>query len=169
MLSKLYISYAADQFKNDIFNRLGLIITNDILTFLKKIRFRIYEEVIQQVVPNGPSSFVVNYFVEREMVKAKGNPLAFTGMTSEFAALFNVEAMSLYGYFRNDYEANLLCLRSTVDGIDYGTKLSTQDWSGKALKIDWELELIYDSLSTPFTDLVKFTQKLNVKGRSVVR
>lgn len=164
MLSKLYLTYAGDQYKNEIFNRLGLVIPNNILVYLKKIRFKIYEDITTQIAPWAAPESIQNFLIEREMVKAKGNPNGFSGMTDDFAAIISPNAILLLSYWRNGYEGGMDCLRSLVDGVDYNTKLATQNWGFKRLKVEWEFEFYYNDLATPFTDIVRHTQYINVKG-----
>jgi hypothetical protein len=165
MLSKVAITYGGDLYKNDIFNRLGIVVPNNILTYLTKIRFKIYENApVAAYNPYQPTpQEILNYLDEREMVKQKNNPSIFSGQTGEFAAIVGTEAITLYGYWRNRYESNVDCIRSVIDGVDYGSKLMSQYWGGHNLTVEWQLEFFYDNIDSPFTDIVVHRQTIRVK------
>lgn len=164
MASKIIIDFAGDLYKNDMLNRLGINVANDVLQFMTKVNFSIYEDTTGAVSPYSPNSDIRNYLVERQMNRELGSKLIFSGITEEFIAASYPNQLHLTALWRNDYNENQNCIRTLIDGVDYGTKLSTQDWSGKVLTLEWKLTFVYDTIAVPFSDVVTYKQIIRVKG-----
>ncbi len=159
MRSQVIIDFPADQWKNDVFNRLGLVINNDITKYLAKVKFTIYELTVNYF-PIG--QVVKNILDERVLTKIKGGAPGMYG-GGNIVMSFAADQMTLKADWRNRYEENVLCVRSFIQGVDYNTKETNQDWGGKQLYVEWQLEMYYNDLPVAFQDDIVYTQRLFVK------
>lgn len=166
MASKLVLDFPSDQWRNDLINRLGIDIgSNNIIEFLDRIKFTIYEETTA-IIRWQPLATVENYFIERTMLKSNNNINPYTGTTDDFTIDFDTpDQLTLEAFWRNGFEFDD-CIRSIINGVDYGTKLSNQDWAGKTLKVEWELTFYYDTIPVPFIDIIIFGQQIRVNDYS---
>jgi hypothetical protein len=158
MASEMIIQFPFDQYKNDILNRMGLVITNNITTFLTKVKFTIYENT---TLPFPFFGAVKNVLDERTLTKVNGQ---YVGGN---ITMTNIpDQMNLKAFWRNRWEENINCVYSLINSINYGSFETNQDWGGKTLTIEWELTFFYDTLITPFTDIVRYDQQIFVRDYS---
>jgi hypothetical protein len=155
MRSNLFMDFTNDKFKNDIFNRLGLTIPNDIRRYLTQIDFTIYEEYVDTYLGN-----VRNIFDYRTSTKIS----AVSYSTGGINLSFNNGYAEFSADWRNRYEGAINCQQTLVNNLNFVPLQSTQDWSGKNLIVEWKLKLFYDDYAAPFTDVLYYKQKINVKG-----
>lgn len=155
MKSKLKLNYFADKYKNDIFNRLGLVIVNDIRRYLTKVEFTIFDEAFSALL-GGTLRNVYDYRVSNKV-----NPLSYSG--SDLNLGFNTDFSEFSAEWRNRYEAGTDCFQSLLNGANFLPKQSNQYWGGRTLKVEWKLSFYYDDYVNPFTDELIFTQQIRVK------
>lgn len=158
MKSKLRLNFGGGKYAADILRRIGTTISNDIRRYLTDIDFKIYEEFI-----SGPNT-VRNVFDERNRTKINPIPQYSRGdIVMEFSTDSYLE---LSAQWRNRYESGVNCLYTLINGVNYGTFLSSQYWGGKNLFVEWKITFTYDDASSPFTDVIYFKQKLRIKDYS---
>lgn len=153
--SKLQMEYPLDKWKNDIFNRLGLVVPNDLRKYLSEITVEIYEEHNDVLLGT-----VRNIYDLKTAVKS--GPLTYTvpsGMTLSFAT----NECEFWYDFRNRYESGTLNLQTLVNGINVTPQMDNQYWGGKSLILDWKLKFNYFDYFAPFSDEIIFRQFLDIK------
>jgi len=155
MRSKLKLYYPFDKWKNDIYNRLGLTVGNDIRRYLTNVIITIYDTnydpsfgIIQNVYDYKSSTkYGINSYTTQD------------GLTLNFG---NTWAEFIYEW-RNRFETNIPCIGTLVNGVPVTPPQSDQYWGGKTLAVSWKLFFTYDDYNTPFTDEVVFNQQIRVK------
>jgi hypothetical protein len=158
MRSKIKLYYPFNKWKNDIFNRLGLTVGNDIRRYLTNVIVTIYDTnydpsfgIIQNVYDYKSSNkYGVNSYTAQD------------GLTMSFG---NTWAEFVYEW-RNRFESNLDCIGTLVNGVPVVPVQGTQYWGGKTLTVRWSLFFTYDDYNSPFTDEVIFFQQIRVKDYS---
>lgn len=157
MRSRLKLYFPFNKWKNDIFNRLGLVVGNDIRRYLTTIRCEIFEEYFDTVyglgvIKNTFYDKVVNRIGASSYTSAKGMTVDFSNTWAEFAF-----------EWRNRYEDHLPCLETLINGSPIMPQMATMDWGGKTIKIRWTLSFLYDNYMVPFQDDIVFNQQIRVK------
>lgn len=153
--SKLQMEYPLNKWKDDIFNRLGLVVANDLRKYLSEITVEIYEEHFDPLLGT-----VRNIYDLKTAVKS--GPLTYSvpsGMTLSFAT----NECEFWYDFRNRYEAGTLNMQTLVNGINVTPPLDNQYWGGKILNLDWKLKFNYYDYFAPFTEEMIFKQVLEVR------
>ncbi len=152
--SKMYLDYSYDMWKNDVFNRLGLVVSNDIRQLLQFVKVEIYEEYYDSNV----AGTVINLLKQSTLNKT--GPNTFVG--TDISATFNVDNAELEYTFRNNNDVNGLPISTTVNGVPYYNAfnpIGNQYWGGKDLFIKWRFGFVYPT----FNDNIDYIQKLHVK------
>ncbi len=158
MRSKLKLYYPFNKWKNDIFNRLGLTVGNDIRRYLTNVIVTIYDTTVDPTF-----GIIQNVYDYKSSLKYGVNSYtAQSGLTLSFG---NTWAEFVYEW-RNRFETNIPCIGTLVNGIPVTPPQSDQYWGGKTLTIAWKLYFTYDDYNTPFTDEVVFFQQIRVKDYS---
>jgi hypothetical protein len=153
MKSKLRMNYFYDKFKNDVFNRLGLVIVNDIRKYLKRIEFTIYEEY---------TSLGNTYkHILDQRAKYRVVPNVYGGHAG-IDLQFNTDYAEFAAEWRNRFESGLQNIQTYINGIA-ASPLSNQYWGGRDLFVEWKLIFTYDDYVSPFSDVLYYKQKLHVK------
>lgn len=158
MFSKLTIDYPADAWKNDVFNRLGIVTTNDIRRYLTGIGFTIKSPF---TIPTGYSNEFGEIYDLRDAQKT--GPTSYTpksGITIDFSV---ADKLILTAEWRNRFESAIANVASVINGATVYPGTSNQYWGGLNLLIEWKLSFFYDDYITPFNDDIIFTQKLFVR------
>lgn len=154
MQSVLQMEFTGDKWKNYLASRLSLVGSNDIRRYLTQINCTIYREFIDA------SSNLIKHIYATGTVN-KTSPLVYTP-TADIAASFPNDGTAEFTFdWRNRYEAAIANIQSLINGINV-PPFDDQYWGGKAFKVEWELKFFYDDYFSPFTDIVRYTQKLNV-------
>lgn len=141
-------NYSGNKFSDDMLNRLGLTVPNDIRRYLKKVSVEVYSD-------DGAGT---KQIFER-LISNKIDPVTYSpapGLTLDFTA-DNFKAV--YD-FRVRYESWIQNLETQYYGVPLITPTANQKWSGRILKIEYAFELYYDDYSTPFSDIIKFRQTI---------
>lgn len=151
--TKMYLDYPYDKYKNDIFNRLGLEVSNDIRNFLDTVTVEIYQEYFDSELDG-----TVKILLETSMLR-KIAPSSYTGpgITANF-----YDNGSQFEYtFRNRSDASAVPVSETLNGYPYysETPIGNQYWGGKDLFIKWSFSFPYSD----FTDVIEHVQKISVK------
>lgn len=158
MFSRLIIDYSANAWKNDVFNRLGIVTTNDIRRYLTRIEFTIKSPF---AIPPGWTGEFGEVYDYRDCQKTGATSYATkTGITPDFST---PDQLILFAEWRNRFEAAIANFASMVNGALTYPGGSSQYWGGLNLRVEWKLSFYYDDYITPFTDEIYFTQKLFVK------
>lgn len=148
--STITLDYSYNTFKNDIFNRLGLTLTNnDIRRYLTKITCEIFEDLGATV-----------HYLKRD-IAYKTSPTTYTTPTG-LSLDFTGEVLTIEWDWRNRYESAIANVETTISNVIVAPS-SNQDWGGRTLQIRFKLELYYDDYSTPFSDTIHYLQQINVK------
>ena len=158
MRSKLKLFYPFYKWKNDIYNRLGLTVGNDIRRYLTQVIVTIFDTSVD------PSFGIIqNVYDYKSSVKYGFNSYtAQDGLTMNFD---NTWAEFIYEW-RNRFEQNVDCIGTLINGIPTVPVQSNQYWGGKTLTLSWKLFFTYDDYNSPFTDEVIFNQQIRVKDYS---
>lgn len=151
--SKLNFDYSLNAFSNDIFNRLGLVVPNDIRRYLTKITCDIYEDV----APN-----IRHYYDIQTAFKV--DPITYT-YPLPIELNFTTDNLEILFNYRNRYEPTIPNVSSQIGGLDVAP-FSNQNWAGRDLKVRFSLEFYYDDYAIPFTDNVVFIQTIRPKDYS---
>lgn len=158
MRSKLKLYYPFNKWKNDIFNRLGLTVGNDIRRYLTNVIVTIYDTTVDPTF-----GIIQNVYDYKSSLKYGVNSYtAQSGLTLNFG---NTWAEFVYEW-RNRFETNIPCIGTLVNGVPVTPPQSDQYWGGKTLTIAWKLYFTYDDYFSPFTDEVVFFQQIRVKDYS---
>ncbi len=160
MRSKMLLQFPGDQYKDEIFDRLGLAISNDIRRYLVKIECTIYTDVT--ILGNTTRQ------IYARAISNKISPTSYTsasGLTLDFST--SDEATFKFDW-RNRYEDNLLNIETQVNGVPLITPTSNQDWAGRVLTVEWKFTYNYDDYFVPFTDTVFFKQIIRPKDYEFV-
>lgn len=153
--SILQINFPADQYKNDILARLGLVINNDIRTYLPTIVMEIYEEVV-----SGPNT--TKHIFDRKIF-TQTSPTTYTSNTGATLTFGTDEATFDYE-FRVRFESGISNLESQLNGVVLPSPTSNQNWAGRTIKIEWKLIFYYNDYVSPFEESVRFIQKIKPKN-----
>jgi hypothetical protein len=170
----LDLDYSYNQWANDIFNRLGLVVPNDIRRYLTQVRVLVYEERTDQAGILY-TTYRRDYFVDVTLAQnPNGTFTTQNGM--QFTAGLNAAAL-IYD-FRVRYESHIQNLYTDYDGVVQPLPLANQNWGGRNLTCEIQLEFYYDDYVTPFTDRVIYrtylkpkayvTSPLSIDAKSVV-
>lgn len=155
--STVKLEYAFDKWKNDIFNRLGLVVSNDIRLYLQNVIFTIYDTNVDMVL-----GIVQNIYEYQVATKQSLLGLTYnvpSDMTMEFS-----DNWSEFTYeWRNRFESNTSCIGTLVNGVTTNPVQGVQYWGGKTLTIKWTFQFIYDDYVVPFQDDIYCTQQIRVK------
>lgn len=146
--SSVSIDYSAGVFSDDILNRLGLVVSNDIKRYLKSVTVEMYED-------NGDG--IIHYF--DRITSQKIDPASYSTAPG-FVINFDDDILTASYDFRVRYESWIQNLETTIDGVYLLTPSSNQNWSNRNIKIRWKFELYYDDYFAPFTDVVQFAQAI---------
>lgn len=158
MKAELKLEYAFNQWKNSIFDRLGLVVTNDLRRYLTKVEIEFFEEYVDALI--GPG-VIRNTFDLKTSVRTGLNTYSpQNGLTMNFSTNWS----EFIYEWRNRFEDNVNCLNSYYNGVNFIPVQSTQNWAGKTIKIQWRFTFVYDDFSTVFADEIRYTQKIRVKG-----
>jgi hypothetical protein len=153
--SKIYFDYNANQWADDILDRLGITTSNDFRRYLTKVKFDIYDE--NNVVGLG---FVRNYYISETSNKYGINSYtSVNGMNLDFT---NIDEPIFSFDWRNRFENNIDCLLTTIDNVPVTPVQAKQYWGGKTLKVRWQLFFYYDDYATPFEDIIEMFQQIRV-------
>lgn len=144
------VNYTYFGFSDDILNRLGLVVPNDIRRYLTKVVVEIYDQ---------PSSQLVQFY--DRVTAYKTGPTTYS-IPTNMELDFTTDNLEVKYLFRNRYESDVPNIESLYNGLPIPAT-TTQDWGGKVLKIKTTLELYYDDYSTPFTDVLEFIQEITVR------
>lgn len=155
--STVKLEYAFDKWKNDIFNRLGLVVSNDIRRYLQNVIFTIYDTNVDMVL-----GIVQNIYEYQVATKQSLLGLTYnvpSDMTMDFS-----DNWSEFTYeWRNRFESNTACIGTLVNGVPTNPVQGVQYWGGKTLTIKWTFQFIYDDYVVPFQDDIYCTQQIRVK------
>lgn len=145
------IDYSSDAFKDDILNRLGLVVANDIRRYLTKITIQVYEDI-----------GTTRQFYDRITIN-KQDPINYS---NDSAITKNVgsDYFEIQYDFRVRYESGVPNIETQVANTILINPTSTQYWGGKNLMIGIDFELYYDDYVQPFSDIIKFIQKIHPTG-----
>lgn len=153
--SKIYFDYTANQWADDILDRLGITTSNDFRRYLTKVKFDIYDE--NNVVGLG---VVRNYYISETSNKYGINSYtSVNGMNLDFT---NIDEPIFSFDWRNRFENNIDCLLTTIDNVPVTPVQAKQYWGGKTLKVRWQLFFYYDDYATPFEDIIEMFQQIRV-------
>lgn len=153
--SKIYFDYNANQWADDILDRLGITTSNDFRRYLTKVKFDIYDE--NNVVGLG---VVRNYYISETSNKYGINSYtSVNGMNLDFT---NIDEPIFSFDWRNRFENNIDCLLTTIDNVPVTPVQAKQYWGGKTLKVRWQLFFYYDDYATPFEDIIEMFQQIRV-------
>lgn len=153
--SKIYFDYTANQWADDILDRLGITTSNDFRRYLTKVKFDIYDE--NNVVGLG---VVRNYYISETSNKYGINSYtSVNGMNLDFT---NIDEPIFSFDWRNRFENNIDCLLTTIDNVPVTPVQAKQYWGGKKLKVRWQLFFYYDDYATPFEDIIEMFQQIRV-------
>lgn len=149
--SRINFGYEYNAFKQDIYDRLGITLTdNDIRRYLTSIKVEIYED----------ASVQLRHYLDRA-IAIKTSPITYstpTGMTLNFGSN-NLEVVYAW---RNRYESGTTNIESVFNGVSIIPGTSNQYWGGRNLKVKTTFSLFYDDYGIPFTDEIVFVQELSV-------
>jgi len=160
MRSKIKLYYPFNKWKNDIFNRLGLTVGNDIRRYLTQVIVTIFDTNVDPTF-----GIIQNVYDYKSSTKYGTNSYtAQDGLTMNFG---NTWAQFIYEW-RNRFESNIDCIGTLVNGVPVLPVLGTQYWGGKTLTVRWSFYFTYDDYNSPFTDEVVFNQQIRVKDYSGV-
>lgn len=154
MRSMIQMDYTLDKWKDDIFNRLGLVVTNDIRRYLTNIDLEIYETYTDPLLGT-----VKNIFDRKNAVKLNATTYS---TPSGMVLNFGTDLARFYYYWRNRYEDHLPCIQTLVNGVAQTPVFETQNWADKTLYVEWRLKFIYDDYTTPFSDTIILYQMIRV-------
>lgn len=155
MRSKIKMDFPFDQWKDDIFNRLGLVTSNDIRRYLTSVKVEIYDE--NTVIGLGVVKNIYDIKVSNKI--GVNNYVTQSGMTMNFGNNF-----AEFSYeWRNRFEALTPNVQTLVNGSNVIPVMSNQYWGGKTLKIRWTLTFFYDNYSAPFSEDIVWDQQIRVK------
>jgi len=153
--SKIYFDYTANQWADDILDRLGITTSNDFRRYLTKVKFDIYDE--NNVVGLG---VVRNYYISETSNKYGINSYtSVNGMNLDFT---NIDEPIFSFDWRNRFENNIDCLLTTIDNVPVTPVQAKQYWGGKTLKVRWQLFFYYDDYANPFEDIIEMFQQIRV-------
>lgn len=153
--SKISFDYTANQWADDILDRLGITTSNDFRRYLTKVKFDIYDE--NHVVGLG---VVRNYYISETSNKYGINSYtSVNGMNLDFT---NIDEPIFSFDWRNRFENNIDCLLTTIDNVPVTPVQAKQYWGGKTLKVRWQLFFYYDDYATPFEDIIEMFQQIRV-------
>lgn len=153
--SKISFDYTANQWADDILDRLGITTSNDFRRYLTKVKFDIYDE--NNVVGLG---VVRNYYISETSNKYGINSYtSVNGMNLDFT---NIDEPIFSFDWRNRFENNIDCLLTTIDNVPVTPVQAKQYWGGKTLKVRWQLFFYYDDYATPFEDIIEMFQQIRV-------
>lgn len=147
------IDYSSNAFSNDMLNRLGLTVANDIKRYLTKMTVLVYEDL-------GTTRQI---FEQQQIVKI--DPINYS-TNNKISANFTTNNVSLTYDFRVRYESWFQNLQTLIGGVPLVTPSANQNWAGRDLRIEYQFELFYDDYVSPFSDIIKFIQKLTPKDYS---
>ena len=151
MKSSIIFDYSYTAFKNDIFNRLGIVLTdNDCRRYLTQIKCEIYEE----------SGSTIQYL--KRDIATKIDPVTYS-TPSDITLDFTGDILTIDYFWRNRYEDGQVNIETVVSGVTLGTPTSNQYWGGRNLKIKTSLSFFYDDYVAPFTDIIEYIQLITVK------
>jgi len=158
MRSKIKLYYPFNKWKNDIFNRLGLTVGNDIRRYLTQVIVTIYDTSF-----NPSYGIIQNVYDYKSSVKYGLNSYtAQDGLTMNFGSTWSEFVYE----WRNRFENNIDCIGTLINGIPVLPVQAKQYWGGKTLIVSWRLFFTYDDYNSPFTDEVVFNQQIRVKDYS---
>lgn len=148
--------YGINMYFRDIFNRLGLTIT-DVSRYLSQVSFTIYD------ISSTPGQ---KHVVDSRTVY-KTSPFVYASRGGGITVTFNAGDITLEADWRNRYESGTLNVETydTVTGAALGP-LSNQYWGGRSFVIEWGLTYYYDDYITPFTDEIVIQQQIIVRDYS---
>lgn len=155
MKSNIRMEFPFDQWKDHVFNRLGLVVPNDIRNNLDSIELLLFEEYHD---PWTPAQIIRQYVDMKYAPKLQNNTFQIPGgMTLDFD---NTWAEFSYEW-RNRFETYTPNVQTTNAGNTQFPPTGNQYWGGKTIKIEWILYFIYPSLN--LTDKFIFQQQIRVK------
>lgn len=153
MKSRLTVDYSTyNIFSDDILNRLGLSVANDIRKYLTKITVEVYSN----------DGTYIQYF--ERLVSTRIDPVNYT-VVPNLELVFTSGELEVIYSFRNRYESGVVNLETylVAGNVPIIPANANQDWGGRDLFIKYSLELFYDDYSTPFSDTIIFEQKIYPK------
>lgn len=150
--SKLVVDYSGDVFKDDILARLGLVVPNDIYTYLQNIKCEIYEDIgtTRHYYKRSQASF--SLFL---LAWAIPSDMSFTNVGG---------ILTINWDWRNRYESWIPNIESQISGFILMSPTSNQNWAGRTLKVKYSLQLNYYDYAVPFSDNLVFIQTIRPKG-----
>lgn len=154
MKSRLVVDYSTyNIFSDDILNRLGLNVANNIKKYLTKVTVEVYEN-------NG--TYI--QYLER-LVATRTDPVNYN-VPNGLELNFTSGELEVVYSFRNRYESGIANLETILiaGNVPILPPNSNQNWANRVLIIKYSLELFYDDYSTPFSDTIIFEQVLEPKG-----
>ena len=155
MRSKIKLQFPFDQWKNYLFDRFGLVATNDIREYLEAIELIMYEEYVDPLTgANVTNIFDLQYAGKNGITNTFG---PVSGMTTTFD---NVSAELIYEW-RNRWEHNIQNPQSIINNLSQTPGITDQYWGGRTIKIQWNLYFIFNQFAV--TDKVSFNQQIRVK------
>jgi hypothetical protein len=157
MRTKLKLDFAFNKWKNDLFDRFGLVSSNDIRVFLRTVKIEIFEEYFDTTYGLGT---IRNVFDTKTITNA-----GLSGFTTEenMTSVFGTTWAEFTYSWRNRFESNVPNVQTLINGAPYLPVMSNQYWGGKTLKVRWTLTFFYRSYSNPFTEEFVIDQQIRVK------
>lgn len=154
--STIKLEYAFNKWKNDIYDRLGLVVSNDIRRYLQNIIVTIFDTNVDPVL-----GIIQNVYDYQIATKQSLLGLAYNmppNMEIEFS-----DNWSEFTYeWRNRFDATTPCIGTLVNGVPTLPVQGVQYWGGKTLTVKWTFQFIYDDYSTPFGDNIDCLQQIRV-------
>lgn len=158
MRSRIVFDFAADSWKDNVFNRLGITTVNDPRRYLTFIEFTIKEEYNVSSYP-GIFREIYDY-----RFATKTGATSYTAKTGIDITETGATQLTFIAEWRNRWESAQPNIESWVNGVQQLVPLGNQDWGGKTdMLVEWKFHFYYDDYVTPFTDIISFTQKLTVR------
>lgn len=153
MKSRFKIDYDYNIFSDDILNRLGLNVANNIKKYLTKATVEVYE---------NDGTYI--QYLER-LTAIRIDPVNYSVPAGLQLNFINGELEVVYS-FRNRYESSVANLETILiaGNVPILPPNSNQNWANRLLRIKFSLELFYDDYSTPFSDTIIFEQLLFPKS-----
>lgn len=165
MRAKVKLYFPFDKWKNDIFNRLGLVTSNDIRRYMTAVKVEIFEEYTDTMFGLGNVKNIFESLTSNKIGATSYS--AQSGLSLDFGSTW----FEMLLEFRNRFEANTPNLQTLINGVNTIPVMTNQYWGGRTLTIRWTLTFFYDNYSTPFSEEIVFNQQIRVKdyGQMAVR
>lgn len=154
MKLRVNIAYPSDQWKDDIYDRFGLVVANDLRKYLTQVKIEFYEEYFDAYIGGTIKNVFDTQVIPRTAPLTYNEPL-------NTELVFGTDETDIIYKWRNRFEDYIPNLMSYLNGNPIGP-YTTQDWAGKTIKIKTTLSFYYDDIDIPFTDNVNIYQQIRV-------